>query len=347
MRAVALGADRRLEVVERADPEPGPGEVVVAVERCGICGSDLHLKASGFLPAGTVLGHEFAGTIAALGPGLGASTGGTGMARLSVGERVAVLPSQRCGACPPCRAGRSNLCTAQHRTVIGLGVNDGGFAEYVRVPASSCHVLPSGMSPEHGALVEPYAVAIHALARSRVAAGAELAVAVLGAGPIGLTTVAALRDAGVQRLAVAEPNAGRGAVAAAMGAAVVDTGQRLSRAMGCAPDVVFDTTGRAETAPLAVEVVAPGGQVVLLGVIGPTERLAMPGLLWLLKEVDVVAAIAYTDDEFATAVTAVAAGAADAVHDASETRPLQDAERSFQELSGPDAPAKVLLAPRP
>ncbi len=337
MRAAALGADGRLEVVERPDPTPGPGEVVVAVERCGICGSDLHLKASGLLPTGAVLGHEFAGTVAAVGHQV-ASPG--------VGQRVAVLPSQRCGQCEPCRAGRSNLCAAQHSTVIGLGINDGGFAEYVRVPAGSCHVLPPGMSPEQGALVEPYAVALHAVARSRAATEPDLAAAVVGAGPIGLACVAALRQAGVARVAVAEPNPRRAAVASSMGAVVVDDGQRLSRALEGAPDLVFDTAGRVATAPLAVEVVTPGGQVVLLGVVGPAERLAMPGLLWILKEVDVVASIAYTDAEFAAAVTAVAAGAVAAVAAVSEVRPLEDAERSFQELSGPDAPAKLLLSAR-
>lgn len=342
MRAVALGAEGRLAVVERPDPAPGLGEVVVAVERCGICGSDLHLKASGLLPAGAVLGHEFAGTIAAVGPGPAPQPA----APLSLGQRVAVLPSRRCGACAPCRTGRSNLCLAQHATVLGLGLNDGGFAEYVRAPATSCHVLPPGTSAEQGALVEPYAVALHALARSRAGADPELAVAVLGAGPIGLTCVAALRQAGVARVAVAEPNPRRGAVAAAMGAIVVDDGQRLGRALGAAPDVVFDTAGRVATAPLAVEIVAPGGQVVLLGVVGPSERLAMPGLLWVVKEVDVAASIAYTDAEFAAAVSAVAAGAADAIRDATEVRPLEEAERSFQELSGPQAPAKLLLSPQ-
>ena len=337
MRAVALAGDGRLQVVSRAEPVPGPGEVVVAVACCGICGSDLHLVESRLLPAGAVLGHEFSGAVAAVGPGT---------VGVTVGDPVAVLPSTRCGTCGPCRAGRSNLCAAQQATVLGLGLNDGGFAEHVRVRASSCHRLPASASFEQGALVEPYAVAVHAVGRSRALAEPGLPAAVLGAGSIGLMCVAALRRAGVERVAAVEPNARRRAVASAMGAVGVERSGDLGRALGRAPEVVFDTTGRPSSTPDAVEMVAPGGQVVLLGVVGPAERLGMPGLLWVLKEIDVLASIAYTDDEFAAAVAAVVAGAVDTAALAPEVRPLEEAEAAFEDLRGPQAPAQVLLSPR-
>ena len=336
MRAAAMTPEGHVEVEERAEPTPGPGEVVVEVERCGICGSDLHLRSSGLLPVGAVLGHEFAGRV----------VGGDPTRREPAhGARVAVLPARRCGACPACLDGRDNLCPAQITTAIGLGLHDGGYAERVVVPVASCHALPDEVTPERGALVEPYAVGLHAVGRSRVTADRDLAVAVIGAGSVGLMCVAALQREGIARVVVAEPRRGRAGVAASMGASVVDRAEAISGVLGRPPEVVFEAAGSAATPARAVEVTAAGGQVVLLGVLGPGQPMEMPGLLWVVKEVDVVPSIAYTAREFAAAVAAVADGAVDAVVAASEVRPLCDAERSFGDLARPDGPVKVLLVP--
>lgn len=336
MRAAAVGHDGRLEVVDRPEPEPGPGEVVVAVERCGICGSDLHLRASGLLPAGAVLGHELGGRVVEAAPD------GSGP---PVGTLVAVLPARRCGTCSACRAGRPNLCQLQLTTSIGLGWRDGGFAERVAVPASGCHPMPAGSTPGRTALVEPYAVALHALARSRVGDDRDLAVAVIGAGTVGLMCVAALARAGVARLVVAEPRAGRADAARAVGATAVDAVVDVARVLGAPPEVVFDATGAAAVPGRAVEAAAPGGQVVLLGVGAPGTDVAVPGLVWVVKEVDVVPSIAYTDEDFARAAVAVSQGAADEVLARSTHRPLAGAQGAFEELERSDGPVKVLLDP--
>ncbi|MGH9283158.1 MAG: zinc-binding dehydrogenase, partial [Acidimicrobiales bacterium] len=128
---------------------------------------------------------------------------------------------------------------------------------------------------------------------------------------------------------------------------VVDGAGRLGRALGGAPDVVFDATGVAGAPALAVEAAAAGGQVVLLGVAGPGQTVPMPGLLWVVKEVDVVPSIAYTGAEFAAAVDAVAAGAVDGVVTVADVRPLGQAARALEELGRPDGPVKLLLAPAP
>lgn len=336
MRAVVLGADGRLDVVDKPRPVPGPDDVVVAVERCGICGSDLHLKASGLLPPGAVLGHEFAGTVVDMGE--------QARPRLVTGQRVSVLPAGRCGTCDRCRAGQGHLCTAQARTAIGLGANDGAFADYVRVPARSCHPLPDQVTPEQGALVEPYAVGLHAVGRSRAAVNGELSVGIVGAGPIGLMCLVALRRSGLHHVTVAEPRPARAARAEAMGATVVNDATRLVQAGGPL-DVVFEAAGGVETPSLALQAVRAGGQVVLVGMPGVGKDLAMPGLLLVVKEVDVTPAIAYTDDEFAAAVSDVAAGALSTDLLVSDVRPLGAAERSFEELAQPDGPVKVMLAP--
>jgi (R,R)-butanediol dehydrogenase/meso-butanediol dehydrogenase/diacetyl reductase len=344
MRAVAHLGGGRLGVVDRPDPEPGPGEVVVAVERCGICGSDLHLAASLLLPPGAVLGHELAGRVAAV---------GTDVTNVREGARVAVLPMARCGTCDACRAGRTQLCFDQARTALGLGVNDGGFAELVRTDASACFAMPSTMTSEQGALVEPYAVGLHAVRRSRVLADAaragataDVSIGVLGAGPIGLMTLAALRAEGFTRVAVAEPGDARAGVAARLGATeVVADGTQLTRALDRPPDVVFECAGTPSTPQVAVNEVRPGGEVVLVGVADPTELLSLLWVLLVVKEVDVRPSIAYTTDEYAESVAAVAAGGLDAAGLVSDVRPLDAADASFTELRGGRGPVKVLLAP--
>lgn len=337
MRAVAFTSEGTLEVVDKPEPEPGPTEVLVAVERCGICGSDLHMKNARLLPPGAVMGHEFGGTIV----GTGAEVEG-----LSSGQRVSVLPAARCGTCAMCRGGRSELCPTQMMTSLGLGFNDGAFAEYVRAPARSCVVLPETVSDAAAAVVEPYAVALHAVRRSAAARGGVSTAAVIGAGPIGLLTVAALRHEGVEAVAVAEPGPSRAATAERFGAAaVVDDARRVSAALGDAPEVVFDCAGVPATAPAALEAVRPGGQVVLVGVVNPGEMFAMPGTLWVVKEADVLSSLAYTDGEFAEAVEHIVSGAV-AVDDlVSEVRPLDAAEASFADLARPGGPVKILLDP--
>jgi threonine dehydrogenase-like Zn-dependent dehydrogenase len=357
MRAVAVQPDGTLAVVDKPEPTPGPGEVVVSVERCGICGSDLHLRNSGFIPPGAVMGHEFAGTVVAAGRSAGGATDGGATddndRDLAIGTRVAVLPSGRDGTCEDCRAGKSHLCPAQAMTAIGLGLNDGGYAELVKAPARSCVPLPDGMSFELGALVEPYAVALHAVRRSRAAAPAADAAAapnvgIIGAGPVGLLTIAALRHHGVERITVAERSETRAAAAAALGAnvQVTDDASRLLRTAGEPFDVIFDAAGVTATLPIALESAKPGGQLVLVGVVDIGEVYAMPGMLWVIKEVDVIPSIAYTDDEYREAVDHVAAGAVPVDTVVSDIRPLEAAEASFKDLARPGGPVKVLLSPR-
>jgi threonine dehydrogenase-like Zn-dependent dehydrogenase len=323
VRAVIVSPDRTLEVVDRPEPSPGPGEVVIAVQRCGICGSDLHLHGSGLIPPGAVMGHEFAGTV------------------VETGQRVAVLPSGRTDDCARCREGRSHLCQSLGSTSLGLGLHDGAYAEYVKVAATSCHPIPDDMTFDQAALVEPYAVALHAVRRCRPA----LTAGVIGAGPIGLLVVAALRQAGVERIVVAERSETRQAAAHTMGATVTDDATRLARTAGGELDVVFDAAGVAVTTPVALEAVRPGGQIVLVGVVDIGVVLEMPGMLWVVKEVDVVPSIAYTDDEFAEAIEHIHAGAVDASLLVSDVRPLEAAQQSFTDLRTASGPLKVQLSP--
>ncbi|MDQ1402617.1 MAG: (R,R)-butanediol dehydrogenase / meso-butanediol dehydrogenase / diacetyl reductase [Actinomycetota bacterium] len=337
MRAVSVLPGGELAVVDKPDPTPGEGEVVIAVERCGICGSDLHLKSSGLIGPGAVMGHEFCGRVV----DRGAGTDG-----VAEGDLVSVLPSGRCGVCALCVSGRSELCPAQAMTAIGLGFNDGAYAEFCKAPVRSCYPIPDGMTVEQGALVEPYAVALHAVHRSRVVADPGLKVGVIGAGPIGLLTVAALRGEGATNVVVAERAEMRAELASSMGAAsLVSNAGALATAFGGEqPDVIFDCAGSPLTPPLALEAVTAGGEIVLVGVVDIGQTLDMPGLLWIIKQVDVRSSIAYTDEEFGQSVDAVAKGVIDPAVLVSDTRPLAAAQASFDDLAAGRA-VKLLLSP--
>jgi (R,R)-butanediol dehydrogenase/meso-butanediol dehydrogenase/diacetyl reductase len=206
--------------------------------------------------------------------------------------------------------------------------------------------MPAGMTVEQGALVEPYAVALHAVRRSRVASEPSLKVGVIGAGPIGLLTVAALRAEGATIVTVAERAEMRAELATSVGATsvVADAGRLATAFGGEPPDVIFDCAGSPVTPPLALEAVRAGGEIVLVGVVDIGQTLDMNGLLWIIKEVDVRSSIAYTDDEFAESVQAVAKGVIDPAVLVSDTRPLDAAQASFEDLAAGRA-VKVLLSP--
>lgn len=177
MKAIFVKEPRSLGVVTLPEPSPGPGEVLVRVRAAGICGSDMHIY-HGTNPLAKyprIIGHEFAGEIAALGGGIEG---------LSVGDHVAVDPVTSCGKCYPCSVGRHNVCTKL--SVFGVH-RDGGMAEFVSVPAANAHVVPKEWPWEKAVMTEPFSIAANILSRTECTARDR--VLVLGAGPIGLTVL--------------------------------------------------------------------------------------------------------------------------------------------------------------
>src|SRR5215208_7228664 len=146
---MVIGDDRRLVPSDIPDVELTEGRVRVAVSRCGICGSDIHLRPSEAIPVGSVMGHEFSGRVAEVGPGVDG---------VAVGDRVCVFPFVPCGECPFCVEGDVNVCANGMTTGIGLGHQQGAYAERIVVDASALYALPDALSDEQGALVEPLAV---------------------------------------------------------------------------------------------------------------------------------------------------------------------------------------------
>jgi len=193
MRAIVLDRPGRFRVAKVPDPTPGPGQIVVKVDCCGICGTDIHIMDGEFPPTPYPItpGHEFAGTVAAIGRDVRID--------LPVGTKVAVDPSLYCGYCRRCRSGRDNLC--ENWAAIGDTV-DGAFAEYVAVPAANAHLLPDGIDGQLGAMIEPLACAVHGLRRLGGVFGDT--VVLTGAGTMGLLLLQLLVHAGAGPVTVVD-----------------------------------------------------------------------------------------------------------------------------------------------
>jgi L-iditol 2-dehydrogenase len=269
--------DLRVEQVPRPG-EPPPGTAMIRVRSVGICGSDLHTYRQArigdtTLQSPLVLGHEFAGTIDAVGAG---SVDGFGQP-LAPGALVAVEPAEACGRCECCLAGNPNLCT-QIR-FCGLWPDDGALCQWMHMPARNCFPLPSNLDAADGVMLEPLGVALHAvdLAKLRVARS----VAILGAGPIGLCILQVARLAGAGPIFVSDKFPWRVDLARRLGAtkAMCHEEQDVVRAVreatgGRGVDVAFEAGWSGEAVEEAAEMLAPGGRLVVVG-IADDDRLSL------------------------------------------------------------------------
>ena len=269
MKALLLAAYEDLRVIDMETPACGPGEVLIRIEACGICGSDVHGYdgASGRRIPPIVMGHEAAGTIAQI---------GTGVTGYATGDRVTFDSTVYCGACEFCLRGQVNLCDS--REVLGVSCADyrrnGAFAEFVAVPARILYRLPPGFPFAEATMLEAVSVALHAIHVSAIQGG-ETAL-VLGAGMIGLLTAQAARAAGCNRVLIADIDADRLTMAHEVGIAesLQLTGEALvaevlHRTAGRGVDVVLEAVGRAETVAAAIDCARKGGTVTLIGNIEP------------------------------------------------------------------------------
>jgi L-iditol 2-dehydrogenase len=268
MKALLLSEYKHLAVADLPTPVPGPGEVLIRVAACGICGSDVHGYdgASGRRIPPIVMGHEAAGIVAAV---------GEGAASYRVGDRVTFDSTVYCGDCEFCRSGEVNLC--EHRQVVGVSCGDyrraGAFAEYVTVPERILYRLPDKLSFSDAAMLEAVSVAIHAVRVAEVAGGESALV--IGAGMIGLLILQAARASGCSRIFVADVDPTRLELARLLGAdAVIESAggsgeslisrvQQLTSGRGV--DIVFEAVGRPETVAGAIDCTRKGGTVALVG----------------------------------------------------------------------------------
>ena len=335
MRAAVLSSGGRLVVEERPRPEPEAGEVLLRVRDCGICGSDLHAATHpvGALPPGTILGHEFAGEVAALGPGVDG---------WRLGEPVVSLPFMACGTCSACRSDLPMGCPSFRG--IGLGLLPGAYAEYVRVHPASLLRVPDGVDFRTAALVEPLAVALHGVRMASVRAGTPCVI--MGGGPIGLTVLLWCRAEGAIAV-VSDPAEGRAALARRLGAHdAVDPRRQspadaLRTASGREPEVVFECVGVRGTLSEALALAATRGTVVVLGAsMDPEELFPLPALL---KELTVRFALAYSKAEFAQTLAALSEHRIDVGPLVTDVVGLTEVPAAFEALQRPNAQGKVLI----
>ena len=335
MKALVYTQPNEMQLLDRPDPVPGQGEVVLKIDAVGICGSDMHAF-HGHDPRrkpGLVLGHEFAGTIAK-----------SLDAKWKEGTRVTGNPLITCGACDFCLQGRDNLCA--NRTMVGM-TRPGAFADYMSIPASSLVAIPQGMPAHIAAATEPAATALHALNLvMRVLARPlpECRALVIGGGAIGLFSALLLRSYGCRDVTVAETNAAR------RSSAERETVCKTLDPLDKAPsenhfDFVIDAVGAKATRSSALAAVKPGGVMMHIGLQDWASEIDMRKLT--LAEITLLGTYTYTMADLRATVAALHEGAFGSMSWL-EQRPLSEGPQAFADLhAGAAMSSKVLLIPAP
>jgi L-idonate 5-dehydrogenase len=343
-QAATLFGPRDLRLVAAPMPALAPGMVRVAFGAGGICGSDMHYfrhaRTGDFVVTSPlVLGHEIAGTIIDM-------TGAAG--DLAIGDRVAINPSRWCGTCRPCRTGRPNLC--ENISFMGSASKtphmQGGFAKHIDVVPAQCMPVPAHVPFAAAALAEPLAVCLHAVARAGPLS--DTSVLIIGAGPIGLLTMLAARQAGAARIALADIAAAPLAFAARLGAdQVIDLAAQddaLIQGGATTPfDVVFEASGAPAALASALLAVRRGGIVVQIGNL-PGGPIPLPGLAVMAREIDLRGSFRF-GTEFSRAVALIAEGAIDVTAIITASRSLSQAPEAFELALDRSQSMKVMLLP--
>ncbi len=334
MKAAAFKKQNEMAIIDVPQPKPGPGEVVLKVHNCGICGSDLHACQYGFgMPPDSIMGHEFCGEIYEI---------GAGVRDYTIGQRVAGLPFVSCGECDRCRRGMEIHCVKLKG--LGLGQLPGAYAEFVACSTGSLFRLPDNVSSREGALVEPLSVGLHAVKRSGVKPGDT--VIVMGAGPIGLATLTWAKGKGAT-VVVSELAEGRAELARKLGADVVvnpndqHPADQVREMTGRSPDLVFECIGVKGTLEQAIGMVGPRGQVVVVGVCMEPDQIQP--LQCIMKEVSVNFVLGYDPADFDETINALASGKIKPQPMVTDVIAVDQVPEMFQALKRPGARAKVLV----
>lgn len=344
MKALLLSEYNHLEVAEMPLPAVGPDEVLVRVEACGICGSDVHGYdgSSGRRIPPIVMGHEAAGTVAAV---------GAGVREYKEGDRVTFDSTVYCGECEFCARGEVNLCN--NRQVVGVSCGDyrrhGAFAEYVVVPRRILYRLPDHFDFSAAAMLEAVSVALHAV-RVSGGAGGETAL-VIGAGMIGLLTMQSARAAGCSPVFIADVDATRLDLARRIGAdqALHSSGAKLVAEVmkltgGRGVDLAYEAVGRNETVAAAIDCTRKGGTVTLIGNIAPEVTLPLQKVVTRQLRLQGSCASA---GEYPQAIDLIASGKVQVKPLITAVASLEDGPQWFDRLHAHEPNLmKVVLTPR-
>jgi 2-desacetyl-2-hydroxyethyl bacteriochlorophyllide A dehydrogenase len=308
MKAAVLYAAGDVRVESLPSPALDTGMVLLRIRRAGICGSDLHYYELGHCGTSVVdrpfiLGHEFAAEVADV---------ADGVTNVKIGQRVTANPARACGLCDYCKAGRGNLClkTVMLGSAGSKPPTNGAMAEFVTVRADQCHILPDEINDETGAMLEPLAVALHAIKRSGGVSGKR--VLVLGAGTIGRLVAGAAKAHGAVPVAITEVVPERRHKAQDSGVAYVldpegkDFLEEALELTGLGFDTIFEASASPRALRQAFDVVRPGGTIVQIGT-QPNEDLPLPALRIMRKEINYIGSQRY-GDVFDEAIRLVASG---------------------------------------
>jgi 2-desacetyl-2-hydroxyethyl bacteriochlorophyllide A dehydrogenase len=298
MKAVVIEEPNRMTVSRIEDPTPAPGEAVIKVEACGICGTDIHVLHGEFAPTRypIVPGHEFCGEVVAVAPDV---------RNVKNGDFVAVDPSLFCGKCRQCRLGRFNLC--ENWNAIGVGSVNGACAEFVAVPSANAFRLPPEMPRHWGALVEPLSCAIHGLDQVDLQLAEDYLI--YGAGTMGLLLAQLAKDSGASRVEMVERNPQRHALARRLAAdRVAISADELDRPQGW--DVVIDATGVVPAIEDGLRRVARGGTFLMFGVANADATATFSPFRVYNDEIKIIGSMAVLHS-FERALTMLAKGVID------------------------------------
>ncbi|MBW1845366.1 MAG: zinc-binding dehydrogenase, partial [Deltaproteobacteria bacterium] len=342
MKAVRLYEGSELRIEEVPEPQSGPGEIRIAIQAAGVCGTDLHV-ARGRLPVPdlpVIMGHEGAGIV---------DTVGEGVTDFSAGDRVLLLPSETCGTCSACQRGHLGLCPRAQ--IFGMA-RDGTFAEKVVAPASCAMLLPDTVPFEHGAiLADAVATAYHAVSTRAGIEGGER-VAVIGCGGVGYHAILLARLLGAERIVAIDASEGALRRAEAAGADVMldarddDIRKAIRRAAGGeGPDVVIEYVGKKVTVELAMASVARGGRVIVGGVGMESPELG-PLVSFVGKEIGVLGSMGYTRSELERVVSLAESGHLDLSGSITDRYPLERAAEALDDLANHrNDPVRLALIP--
>lgn len=334
-RRVLVRSIDDISIEEVPAPRPGENELLVRSTVVGICGSDTHAARGHhpFIDLPYRPGHEVVGVVAAT---------GEGAEDFAPGTRVIVEPNLYCGTCAQCRSGRYNIC--RQLKVFGCQT-PGGMADLFTIPADRVHRVPETMSDLQAALVEPLATPVHAVAKAGDLTGRT--VAVLGAGPIGLLVIAAARHAGAARIVATDlldtkrERALRLGADGALPADAADLAAEAQAVLDGPADVVFDCVAREQSMAQAIDLVAKGGRIIVVGV-GASGLTPIRLDLVQDREIRIEGTLMYTADDYRTALDLIGSGVVDTDAIITATYPLEDAGKAFAASLAPEH-IKVLI----
>ncbi|MEM1582725.1 MAG: zinc-dependent alcohol dehydrogenase family protein [Candidatus Bathyarchaeia archaeon] len=338
LRAAYIERPYSIRVIEAEKPTPGLNEILVKVEACGVCGTDIHIYEgeAGIAKYPLIPGHEFSGRVV--------EAGADASKYVSVGERVAVDPTVTCGHCTFCRSGRKHFC--REWSPIGV-VRDGAFAEYVKVPAQLAHKIPSNISFEAAALTEPLSCCIHGW--ERISPNPGFTTVILGAGPIGLMHLQLAKVLGASLTIISEPMEFRRKLAEKFGADIVvnPLGENLQKVVyevtsGLGADVVIEAVGGSKYLEEALRIAGPGGKILVFGVAPERDLAPISPYTVYRRELTILGSFInpYSMDK---AVSLIASGRIDVKSLISHTISLENLEKALKREI--EKPIKIIVKP--